>query len=74
MRRKVDDTEMDEIYLDEEPEPPYPSAPTTPPVAPGLDLSKGNQPPPQMVESPQLRTPSATPSAPAAEPAHEPPK
>jgi hypothetical protein len=72
MRRKVDDTEMDEIYLDEEPEPPYPAAPMTPPGSPGLDLSKGNQPPPQMVESPQLRTPAG--AAPAAEPTQEPPK
>jgi hypothetical protein len=73
MRHKVDDTELDEIYLDEEPEQPFPApaAPTT-----------TNQPPPQMVETPQLRTPVAivTPgsgpsaAAPSAEPVADAPR
>jgi hypothetical protein len=55
MRRKVDDTEMDEIHLDEEEEEPFaaePPVPTSaaPPVPPS---SK-----PVMVEAPTLRTPS----------------
>jgi hypothetical protein len=54
MRRKVDDTDIDEVYLEEEEEESY-----TAPVAP----SSGAAPPPssgtplQMVESPTLRAP-----------------
>jgi hypothetical protein len=63
MRQKVDDTDLDEVYLEEEDSDEYYGAPSEPPAAPppaatGL----------QMVESPTLRgsTPSA-PSAPAGE-------
>jgi hypothetical protein len=70
MRRKVDDTEMDEIYLDEEPEQPFP-LPTGGPTTPGAESPLPGQAPPQMVESPQLRTPA--PVATAASPGIQPP-
>jgi hypothetical protein len=61
MRRKVDDTEMDEVYLEEEDtEEPY-SAPTTPASTPATTGA-----PLQMVEPPALRpTPPPGTSAPA---------
>ena len=65
MRRKVDDTELDEVYLEEdESEEAYsPSAPVAPaPSAPG-----GQHAPLTMVESPTLRTPP--PNSAAAPPA-----
>jgi hypothetical protein len=74
MRRKVDDTEMDEIHLEEEPEPAFPTPPTPSPASTGpapIPMS----PAPQMVEAPQLRMPSAPPpdtshaSAPSVSPA-----
>jgi len=87
MRQKVDDTEMDEIHMEEEPEQQFPSpvASTTSPSPPGAEQPKANQPPPQMVESPQLRTPASAapafapapsqpPSPPSAEPATEAPR
>jgi hypothetical protein len=49
MRRKVDDTEMDEIYLEEEE-----TLPSTPPVAPTSQQGTVT-----MVEAPTLRTPQA---------------
>jgi hypothetical protein len=71
MRRKVDDTEMDEIHLDEEedepfaPQPPAPGAP-----APAEAITSR----PVMVEAPTLRTPSTdtsvgAPDSPAPSPA-----
>jgi hypothetical protein len=60
MRRKVDDTDIDEVYLEEEEEESY-----TAPVAP----SSGSAPPPpsgtplQMVESPTLRSSAPAPGA-----------
>jgi hypothetical protein len=63
MRRKVDDTEMDEVYLeDEEPEETY-SIPTSPPSPSPAPASPGLT----MVESPALRSPSpvTAPGAPA---------
>ena len=57
LRRKVDDTEMDEIHMDEEEEEPF----MEPPPAAGAHATA---PPPStggvtMVEAPSLRTPSA---------------
>ena len=87
MRRKVDDTEMDEIHLEEEPEQPWtPPAPAAPPAG---EPAKGNATPAQMVEPPAMRHPVDLPPAasptvpvpppeapvapPAAEPVKEPP-
>jgi hypothetical protein len=62
MRRKVDDTEIDEVYLEED-EPEEPLLPPTPPA--------GTSQPLQMVDAPTLRTPptptgdGSPPSAPA---------
>ena len=53
MRRKVDDTELDEIHLEEEPEQTWTPPATTPPAA---EPPKSNAVPVQMVESPILRT------------------
>jgi hypothetical protein len=65
MRRKVDDTELDEVYLEEdeaeEPLPP-PAPPAAAPSGPGAPL--------QMVEAPALRTPPA-PAAPATDGANQ---
>ncbi len=64
MRRKVDDTEMDEVYLEEEePEESYslPASPATPPPAPA---SAG--PGLTMVEAPALRSSTAVTAAPVA--------
>jgi hypothetical protein len=52
MRRKVDDTELDEVYLEED-EPEEPLLPPAPPA------SAGTSQPLQMVEAPALRTPPA---------------
>jgi hypothetical protein len=57
MRRKVDDTELDEVYLEED-EPEEPLLPPSP-VAPSGQTTTGQ--PLQMVEAPALRTPPATP-------------
>jgi hypothetical protein len=58
MRRKVDDTELDEIHLEEEDlEEPYPAPGTT---APTTADKMGASPGVTMVESPTLRTPSST--------------
>jgi len=57
LRRKVDETEMDEVYLEEE----EPDEPLLPPSPPPAAPSSGQ--PLQMVEAPALRTPAATPSA-----------
>ena len=65
MRQKVDDTEMDEIHLDEEPEQSFPAPAGSTPLPTAAELAKTSQPPPQMVESPQLRsvaTVAATPT------------
>ncbi len=54
MRRKVDDTEMDEVYLeDEEPEGPYSAGPTFTPQPAATPAPAGVT----MVEAPTLRTP-----------------
>jgi hypothetical protein len=53
MRRKVDDTELDEIHLEEEPEQAWPPPPATNAAAP--EPPKANTTPVQMVESPVLR-------------------
>jgi hypothetical protein len=61
MRRRVDDTEMDEVYLeDEETEEPYPTSPAT--SAPG----SASAPPSSltMVEAPTLKTPGPAASSP----------
>ena len=57
MRQKVDDTELDEVYLEED-EPEEPLLPPTPAPA------AGSSQPLQMVEAPTLR-----PASPAPEPA-----
>lgn len=74
MRRKVDDTEMDEIHLEEEElDMPY-APPTTPATA---ATPAGGATPLQMIEAPTLRTPTAPPpaanTAPASAPASLPP-
>jgi hypothetical protein len=61
MRRKVDDTEIDEVYLEEEDtEEPY-GAPTAPPSGTSQPITTAGAP--QMVEAPTLR-----PSAPVGSP------
>jgi hypothetical protein len=62
MRRKVDDTELDEVYLEEEDsEEPYSApVPAAPPVA--APAGAGTMPV-QMVEAPTLRAPVATATA-----------
>jgi hypothetical protein len=57
MRRKVDDTDLDEIHLEEEAEEPYVPAPPAATSPPG---SKPGATPLTMVESPALRNPPAT--------------
>src|SRR5262249_52436575 len=62
MRRKVDDTELDEVYLEDEEQdemfkPPLPSSPPPPPPPGGGGLT--------MVEAPTLRPPAAPPAPPA---------
>jgi hypothetical protein len=70
MRRKVDDAELDEVYLEEDdqelpyPPAPAPAAPAPAPAASGPSLT--------MVEPPTLRTPSPAP-APAPATAREEP-
>jgi hypothetical protein len=54
MRRKVDDTEMDEIHLEEEETEPF-TEPTAPATAAAPETSRA-----VMVEAPTLRTPSST--------------
>jgi hypothetical protein len=56
MRRKVDDTELDEVYLEED----EPEEPLLPPAAPAA--STGSSQPLQMVDAPSLRTPPAAPA------------
>lgn len=65
MRRKVDDTDLDEVYLEEEDEadfgftPPAPPSPTAiTPAAPGVT----------MVDAPTLRTPAPAPATSEAKP------
>lgn len=62
MRRNVDDTDLDEVYLDEEEtEEPYTVPPTSPAAASaGTSLT--------MVEPPTLKTPAATAATPAPPP------
>jgi hypothetical protein len=61
MRRKVDDTDLDEVYLEEEePEDTYTTSTAAAPAAPGTSLS--------MVEPPSLRTAPTPPAAPSAPP------
>ncbi len=62
MRRKVDDTDLDEVYLEEDETEETYSASTTMPAPAGAPAGA----PLQMVESPSLRTPSS----PAAAPIH----
>jgi hypothetical protein len=67
MRRKVDETELDEVYLEEE----EPDEPLLPPSAPaGTPAPAGAGTPLQMVEAPAVRTPE---SAPAPAPVTAPP-
>jgi hypothetical protein len=68
MRKKVDETELDEIHLEEEPEQPFPSPVVSPPST--TDAIKPNTAPVTMVESPTLRSSVAPgPSPPQAAPA-----
>jgi hypothetical protein len=68
MRKKVDETELDEIHLEEEPEQPFPSPVVSPPAT--SEAIKPNTTPVTMVESPTLRTSVAPgPSPPTAAPA-----
>jgi phage shock protein PspC (stress-responsive transcriptional regulator) len=53
MRRKVDDTEIDEVYLEED----EPEEPLLPPAAPAAPPPSGTAQPLQMVDAPALRTP-----------------
>jgi hypothetical protein len=66
MRRKVDDTELDEIHLEEEPEQQWTPPATTTPSGATPEPAKSNAMPVQMVESPVLRT--AAPAPPPATP------
>jgi hypothetical protein len=71
LRRKVDETEMDEVYLEED----EPDEPLLPPAAPPGTTAPGQ--PLQMVEAPVLRTPAPAaaenpPVPPASEPATSP--
>jgi hypothetical protein len=64
MRRKVDDTELDEVYLEEEDsEEPY-SAPAPAPTGSSQSVAAGATPI-QMVEAPSLRPSAAPASAPS---------
>jgi hypothetical protein len=63
MRRKVDDTEIDEVYLEED----EPEEPLLPPAPPPPPAPAGTSQPLQMVEAPTLR-PVAAPIAPEAVP------
>jgi hypothetical protein len=68
MRRKVDDTEIDEVYLEED----EPEEPLLPPGTPGAHAAgapPGTAQPLQMVEAPVLRTPTGDGSPPAPAPA-----
>jgi hypothetical protein len=69
LRRKIDDAEMDEIYLEEDDqEPSY--TPSTPPAPSGAPSTPGMT----MVEAPSLRPPTpAAPAAPAPVPEATPP-
>jgi hypothetical protein len=73
MRRKVDDTEMDEIHLEETPDQAWTPPATTSPVP---EAPKSNTTPVHMVESPSLRrpeTPSGAPLPPTPPPPPAPP-
>ncbi|HEX4589929.1 MAG TPA: hypothetical protein VH120_08380, partial [Gemmataceae bacterium] len=63
MRRKVDDTELDEVYLEED----EPEEPLLPPV-PSASPAAGTGQPLQMVEAPALRAPTGDGSPPAPAP------
>lgn len=67
MRRKVDDTELDEIHLEEEPEQPW-SPPVTTQPSGNAEAPKPAANPIQMVETPQLRTPAPSEPPPSAPP------
>ena len=73
MRRKVDDTEMDEVYLEEEDsEEPYS---TTAPSSTAAPAAAGSTPPVQLVEPPTLRQPATAATTTAVTPAEgAPPK
>jgi hypothetical protein len=67
MRRKVDDTELDEVYLEEDeaeepllPPPAPPSAPASSGTAKPLQMVDAPVQPLQMVDAPVLRTPPPT--------------
>jgi hypothetical protein len=64
MRKKVDETELDEIHLEEEPEQPFPAPAAAPP--PPANAVKAAGQPVQMVESPTLRTSVTSGTAPPA--------
>ncbi len=61
MRQKVDETPMDEIHLEEEPEQPFPP-PAPAPAPAAADAPKTAPAPLQMVDSPQLRPPAPAPA------------
>jgi hypothetical protein len=70
MRRKVDDTEMDEVYLEEEDsEEPYS---TTAPSGTAAPMPAGSTPPVQLVEPPTLRQPATAATTTAVTPAEGP--
>jgi hypothetical protein len=71
MRRKVDDTDLDEIHLEEEAEEPYVPATSAPATTPAA--GKPGATPLTMVEPPTLRTPPPEP-VPPEPPASEPPR
>jgi hypothetical protein len=69
MRRHVDDTELDEVYLEEEEsEDGYQPTYVPPPTAPA---SAGGSPVPTMVEAPTLKTSTPTPAASAPTETHK---
>jgi hypothetical protein len=71
MRRKVDDTDMDEIYLEEDDtEEPYAAATGAAPLSPTTPPAAGTV---TMVESPTLRT-GITPASPPSPPPPTPPR
>jgi hypothetical protein len=75
MRKKVDDADLDEVYLEEEDQEegfaPTPARATAPPPAPTPAYTTAGAS--QMVDAPTLRTPSAPPPPPSPPPPTPPP-
>jgi hypothetical protein len=65
MRRRVDDTELDEIHMDEEPEEPYVPPASTPAPAPAPAPSRPGTTPLNVVDAPTSRASAPAPAAPS---------